>query len=36
MEAIFVMSIIIVPCLIFVVWSFTPQGKRWRRTNDLL
>ena len=36
MEAIFVMSIIIIPCSVFIIWSFTPQGKKWRRDNGML
>ena len=36
METIFVMSVIIIPCLAFIVWSFTTQGKKWRRANNLL
>jgi len=36
MEAIFVLSIITVPCVVFIVWFLTPGGKRWRRVNNML
>ena len=36
MEAIFVMSIIGIPCLVFIIYCFTPHGKRWRRNNGML
>jgi len=36
MEAIFVMSVIIIPCLVFIIWSITPSGKKWRQVNGML
>ncbi len=25
-----------VPCMLFVIFSYTPKGKAWRRQNNLL
>ncbi len=25
-----------VPCIIFVIYSYTPNGKKWMRQNNLL
>ena len=25
-----------VPCLLFVIYSYTPSGKQWRKMNGLL
>ena len=25
-----------VPCLIFIIYCYTPKGKKWRRLNGLL
>jgi len=36
MEAIFVFALIGIPCLIGLIWSFTPHGKKWRRVNGML
>ena len=36
MEAIFVLSLIGIPCLIGLIWCFTPWGKKWRRVNGML
>jgi len=36
MEAIFVLSLIGIPCLIGLIWCFTPQGKKWRRIHGML
>ena len=36
MEAIFVLSLIGIPCLVFIVYCFTPQGKKWRRIHGML
>ena len=36
MEAIFVLLVITIPCLVALAWCFTPWGKKWRRANDLL
>jgi hypothetical protein len=36
MEAIFVLSIISIPCLVFLIYCITPRGKKWRRDNGML
>ena len=36
MEAIFVLSFITIPCLVFLFFCITPRGKKWRRANGLL
>ena len=25
-----------IPCLAFIIFSYTPKGKEWMRRNDLL
>jgi hypothetical protein len=25
-----------IPCIIFLVWTYTPRGKQWMHQNDLL
>ena len=25
-----------IPCLVFIIFSYTPAGKRWREKNGLL
>ena len=35
MEAVIIMSIVIVPCWVFIIWYFSPWGKRWRRANGV-
>ena len=35
-EAAFVMSVIIIFCMIFIVWNITPNGKKWRRAKGML
>lgn len=36
MEAIFVLSLIGIPCAVALIWLMTPWGKKWRRVNGLL
>ncbi|VYU62953.1 Uncharacterised protein [Paraprevotella clara] len=36
MEAIFVLSAIGLPCVVFLVWCLTPSGKRWLKANHMI
>ena len=33
MEAVFVLSAIGLPCVIFLIWCLTPPGKKWLKSN---
>jgi hypothetical protein len=35
-DALFVFAILGIPCIIFLIFSVTPRGKKWRRDNGLL
>lgn len=36
MEAIFVLSAITTPCVVFLVWCLTPSGKKWLKENHMI
>lgn len=36
MEAYIVLSAVALPCLIAIIYLYTPKGKEWRRMNGLL
>ena len=36
MEAIFVLSLIEIPCAMFLVYCMTPKGKQWLQANQLI
>lgn len=36
MDAIFVMSAIGLPCVIFLLWCLTPRGKQWLKANHMI
>ena len=31
-----VVAVVAVPCMIFIIYAFTPSGKRWRRQQGIL
>ena len=31
-----VFAVVAVPCMVFIIYAFTPKGKRWRREQGLL
>jgi len=33
MEALFVLSLIGIPCLIFLIFFLTPKGKKWLQSH---
>jgi len=36
MEALFVFAVLGIPSFVFLIFLFTPWGKKWRRTNGML
>ncbi len=36
MDAIIVLSMIGLPCVIFLLWCLTPQGRKWLKSNHMI
>lgn len=36
MEAIFVLSAIGLPCVIFLIYCLTPSGRKWLKANHMI
>lgn len=36
MEAIFVLSAIGLPCVVFLIYCLTPSGRKWLKANHMI
>lgn len=36
MEAIFVLSAIGLPCVVFLIFCLTPSGRKWLKSNHMI